>query len=183
MHTKQILALLMFCMILLAAGCGGSSKTATQGESGAAKDTGTVKGLVDPQTLLTKAEAETLLGQPVKEPELKDTKNPMGQKLVFFSAVSDKALTFIQISLVQNEGMSKTLRDQKYDVKQLYTDTKKGLNDTKDVAGIGDEAFWGTNGLHILKGSFYINISVGNTSKAENLELAKKVAEKAMPRL
>lgn len=183
MRTKQILALLLFCMILLAAGCGGSSKTASQGDSGAAKDTGTVKGLVDPLTLLTKAEAETFLGEPVKEPDNKDTKNPLGQRICFYEPVSDKVLTFIQISLVQNEGMAKTLKDQKYDVKQLYTETKKGLSDVKDVAGIGDEAFWGTNGLHILKGNFYINIGVGNTSKAENLELAKKVAEKVMPRL
>lgn len=182
MITRRLIALLMFCVLLFAAGCGGSGKPGSpQGDSGS-KET-TAKGLVDPGTLLTKAEAEAFLGEPVKDPDLKDTKNPLGQKICFYAPVSDTAARFIQLSLVQNEGMSKSQRDSGYTVKQLYEDTKKNLTDAKPVAGIGDDAFWGTNGLHILKGNVYLNISVGNSSKPESLELAKKVAEKALPRL
>lgn len=172
----------MFCVLLFAAGCGGSGKAgAPQGDAGGAKKI--IKGLVDPRVLLTRAEVEAALGEQVKEPEFTDTKNPLGQKLCFYSPVSEKGASFIQLSVVQNEGMSKDLRKQGYNVDQLYTETKKNFTDAKPVPGIGDEAFWSTNGLHILKGNVYLNISVGNTSKPENLELAKRLAEKAVSRL
>jgi hypothetical protein len=186
MGIKKILAFLILSLFLLLVGCSDSGqKNTPPGNSGAAQDTATSKGLIDPAALLTKAEAEALLGEPVKEPknETRDTNNPLGQKICFYDPVSDKETRFIQLSLVQNEGLAKTLTAQKYDVKQLYTETKKMLGEVTDVPGIGDEAFWGTNGLHILKGNVYLNISVGNSSKPENLELAKQVAAKALPRL
>jgi hypothetical protein len=152
-----------------------------QGNSGGVKET--AKELVEPGTLLTKAEVETALGAQLKDPEYKDTKNPLGQKLCFYAPVSDKVEMFVQLSLVQNEGMTKNLRDQGYNVAQLYNETKKNFADIKPVPGIGDEAFWATNGLHILKGSFYLNISTGNTGKPVTLELAKRLADKAVNRL
>jgi len=182
MCRKHCLALLTFCVLLFVAGCGGSGKTgAPQGDAGGAKET--AKGIVDPRALLTKAEVEAALREQVREPEFTDTKNPLGQRLCFYSPVSEKADKFIQLSVVQNEGMGKSLRDQGYNVEQLYKETKKNLADAKPVSGIGDEAFWGANGLHILKGNVYLNISVGNTSIPENLELAKVLAEKVVPRL
>ncbi len=184
MRLKLCLALLMFSVLLFVAGCGSSGKIgASQGDTGGAQETGAAKGLIDPCTLLTKSEAEAALGETVKEPELKDTKNPLGQKICFYAPVSDKSDRFIQLSVVQNEGMTKNLRDSGYNVKQLYEETKKNLTDAKPVTGIGDDAFWGTNGLHILKGNEYLNISVGNTSKPGNLELAKGLAEKVVGRL
>ena len=172
----------MFCVLLFAAGCGGSGKAdAPQVDAGGAKKM--IKGLVDPGVLLTKAEVEAALGEQVKEPELRDSKNPLGQMLCFYSPVSEKSEKFIQLSVVQNEGMAKNLREQGYNVEQLYKETKKNFTDAKPVPGIGDDAFWGTNGLHILKGNVYLNISVGNTSKPENLELAKRLAEKVVSRL
>ncbi|MFZ5644707.1 MAG: hypothetical protein ACOY46_14045 [Bacillota bacterium] len=183
MRLKSCLTLLIFSVILFAAGCGGGNeKAATTAESsGGAKEA--AKVLVEPASLLTKAEAEAALGGQVKEPEIKDTKNPLGQKICFYAPVSEKEDRFIQISVVQNEGMSKNLRDTGYNVKELYEETKKNLADTKPVPGFGDDAFWGTNGLHILKGSFYVNIAVGNTSRPENLEFAKGLAEKVVSRL
>ncbi|MCL4441425.1 MAG: DUF3558 domain-containing protein [Firmicutes bacterium] len=182
MRTKHCLALLMFCVLLLAAGCGGSGKAgAPQGDAGGAKET--ARGLVDPCALLTRAEVEAALGEQVKEPEFKDSKNPLGQKLCFYAPVSEKADRFIQLSVVQNGGMAKNLREQGYNVEQLYRDTKKNFADATPVPGIGDEAFWGTSGLHILKGNVYLNISPGNTSKPENLELAKRLAGIALSRL
>ena len=71
--------------------------------------------------------------------------------LCFYAPVSEKADRFIQLSVVQNGGMAKNLREQGYNVEQLYRDTKKNFTDAKPVPGIGDEAFWGTSGLHIFK--------------------------------
>ncbi|MHB1042081.1 MAG: hypothetical protein ACYC0Q_04505 [Eubacteriales bacterium] len=182
MRKKQGPALLIFCVLLFAAGCGGSGKgVVPQDKTEGKKDS--AKVLISPCALLTKVEAEAALGEQVKEPESRDTKNPLGQKICLYSPVSDKSENFIQLSLVQNEGMTNTLREQGYNVEQLYKETKENLAEVKPVSGIGDEAFWGTNGLHILKGNVYLNISVGNTSKPENLELAKDLARKAVDRL
>ncbi len=185
MRLKSCLALIMFFVLLFVAGCGDSGKAgAPQGSAGGAKETGTANELIDPCTLLTKSEAEAALSEPVKEPELKDTNNPLGGKICIYEPISENSDKFIQIGLVQNEGMTKNLRDSGYNVKQLYEETKKNLvQDGKPVSGIGDDAFWGTPGLHILKGNVYLNIGVGNTSKPENLELAKSLAEKVISRL
>ena len=177
-----IAATLLVFGLSFVAGCGNSGKAETpQGNAGGV--IGTSRGLVDPGTLLTRADAEAALGEQVKEPDLKDTKNPLGQKICFYAPVSDQSGKFIQISVVQNEGMGKSLREQGYNVAQLYNETQKNLTGAKPVPGIGDEAFWGTNGLHILKGNVYLTISVGNTSRPENLEMAKRLAEKAVSRL
>lgn len=163
-------------------GCGRPGKTAAP-QANAPGTKQAAQGLVDPCKLLTKAEAEPALGEQVKDPVLKDTKNPLGQKMCLYLPMAEKSDKFIQIAVVQNEGMRKELRDQGYNVEQLYKETKNNLPDAMPVPGIGDEAFWGTNGLHTLRGNVYLNISVGNTSKPENLELAKRVAEKVIGRL
>ncbi len=57
-------------MLLFVAGCGDSGKAgALQGDAGGAKGTGTANGLIDPRTLLTRADAEAALGGPEPSPE------------------------------------------------------------------------------------------------------------------
>jgi hypothetical protein len=184
MRIKQCLALLMLC--LLVAGCGGPGKEGTpQGDNGAAKDTEIARGLVDPLTLLTKAEAEAILGEPLREPQLKDTKNPLGQKNAWYEPVPDATGRFIQISVIQNEGMTEKVRQGGRSAPEVYQETKKLLADVKPAPGIGDDAFFGTPGLHILKGNVYLNIivSTGKIDKTQDQELEKRVAEKAISRL
>lgn len=46
--------------------------------------------------------------------------------------------------------------------KTIFAETKKMLADGRvDLIGLGDEAFIGTGGLHMLAGDFYITIGVG----------------------
>jgi len=168
-------------VIFIIAGCGKDGKTTDVQGDGTVKQTASGE-VTDVRTLLTKAEAEALLGEPVKEPDYQ-IKEPMGQQLLFFSAEADTAFRFIQVSVVQNEGMSESLQSSGYNVTKLYQETKKMFKDNQLLTGIGDEAFWGTNGLHILKGNYYINISTGNTENPEYLELAKNLAAKVIPRL
>ncbi len=182
--TVLIVGLLLGVLLLMTAcsnpGTSGSGKSNTS-QVEEKKDASS--GLIDPRNLLTRAEAEALMGEALKEAEYNDTKNALGQKIVMYSPTSDKAVRFLQLSLVQNEAMSANLRGSGYNVSKLYQETKKNLPGAQAISGIGDEAFWGTNGLHILKGNVYLNISVGNSSKAENLELAKQAAAKALARL
>ncbi len=131
--------------------------------------------------LLTQEEAEVLLGEPVKGPELKETKNPLGQKMCLYSTVSSSRL--IQISVIRTADMAPKIRKQGQSASKIYRTTKEMLDPMEQVEGVGDDACWGTPGLHILKGAIYVLVSVGNTSKRENLELTRRIAEKVLPRL
>lgn len=179
---KRILLLLVICMLLLQAGCGGGTEKAEEekGDSGEAKQN-VVGGAANPWDLYTQAEAEAALGAKVT-PEIKDGENhPLGQKIVFYDPGVDNK-SFIQVSIVADEG----IKAEGSSAKQIYEETKKALGSGDNfqlVEGFGDDAFWGTNGLHILAGSSYIDISTGNSSDPANFELAKKVAETVLSRL
>ena len=163
MKTKSILLIITFsisvCILWPVNGMGGS----------------------DPCGLLSGAEAEELLGEPVNAPEPTDTGNPLGQKLCSYSASSSDR--FIQISILRTEEMSKKVRDHGQSAPSVYRTTREMLDPVRAVPGVGDDACWGVPGLHILKGSAYLVIGVGNTDKIENFELARRIAEKVLSRL
>ncbi len=135
----------------------------------------------NPCRLLTTEEATHLAGEPVKNPELKDSNHPLGQKICFYDTRSSSRL--IQISVIRTADIPAKLRKNGQSASSIYTSTKEMLAPVKQVMGLGDDAIWGTPGLHILAGEVYVLVSVGNTSKPENLELARRIAEKALPRL
>lgn len=64
-----------------------------------------------------------------------------------------------------------------------FTDTRANLTGVEPVPGLGEEAFWGTNGLHVLDDDVYLTISVGNTNSPGNLELARGIAFTVVSRL
>ncbi|MFZ3046792.1 MAG: hypothetical protein WA151_12835 [Desulfatirhabdiaceae bacterium] len=144
-------------------------------------ETAYAAGSFDPCGLLTKAEVEALVGEPVKDSEMKETKNPLGQKMCLYTTVSSSRL--IQISVVRTDDMAPAIQKQGQRAAKIYNSTKEMLDPVKMVPGVGDDACWGTPGLHIIKGDVYVLISVGNTSKPENLDLARRIAEKVLPRL
>jgi hypothetical protein len=135
----------------------------------------------NPCGLLTREEAEALVGEPVKVPEQKDTKNPLGQKMCLYT--TDSSSRFIQISVIRTAEMAPKIRKQGQSAAKVYRTTKEMLDPMEQVPRVGDDACWGTPGLHILRGEVYVLVSVGNTSKRENLELARRIAEKVLPRL
>jgi hypothetical protein len=143
--------------------------------------TALASGPFDPCGLLTKKEAEALVGEPVKDPEQKDTKNPLGQKMCLYETVSSSRL--IQISVIRTGDMSPKVRKHGQRASKVYRTTREMLDPVEQVPGVGDDACWGTPGLHILKGEIYVLVSVGNTSRRDNLELARRIAQKVLPRL
>jgi hypothetical protein len=135
----------------------------------------------DPCALLTREEAASLAGEPVEIPEAQDSRNPLGQKMCLYHTESSTRL--IQLSLIRNAEIQEKIRRQGQTAKKIYKTTTELLDPAERVSGIGDDACWGTPGLHILKGDVYLLVSVGNTSKRENLELARQIAMKVLPRL
>ncbi|HWP97957.1 MAG TPA: hypothetical protein VN426_14025 [Syntrophomonadaceae bacterium] len=173
------LALLILVLSLTAC----SSTTSKDAGQTPASKSESKAGLIDPTKLITQEEATQALGEASKAAELKDTKNPLGQKLVLFNAASEKSFKLLQLSFIQNEGLATEKLASGYTVKQLYTDTRKNLQDATDLPGLGDQAFWVPSGLHVLKGNVYFSITLTNLSKPDNLEKAKIVAQKVLSRL
>jgi hypothetical protein len=90
----------------------------------------------DPCGLLTREEAETLVGEPVKGPEQKDTKNPLGQKMCLYTTVSSSWL--IQISVIRTADMAPGIRKHGQSAAKIYRTTKEILDPVEQVgAGRG----------------------------------------------
>jgi hypothetical protein len=138
-------------------------------------------GALSPCDLITKEEVEAIVGEPVSLPEYKDARNPLGQKMCQYNTVSASRL--IQISVIRTSDMLPKVREGGQSAESIYQTTKTAITPLEEVKGIGDDAFWATPGLHILQGNAYVVVSVGNTGKRENLELARKIAGKVMSRL
>lgn len=194
--------LLAGCLLLLLSGCGAEGMAPTEAaamdtsaaaeEAAAPEDAASVDqeeaavagDVLDPRTLITLEEVTNLLGEPVNEPEY-TANDVVGQKILFFDSVSEELpLRFFQLSVTDTAAIPAASRANGVSAAQIYSQTRDMLSDDNlAVTGYGDEAFWGTNGLHILKGDHYLLISVGNTDLEENLELAKRFADVIIDRV
>ena len=166
--ARKVLLLFICCLLLLPAGCNAPVKVGDAGDK--------------PWDLFTQEEAEAILGFEV-EPEIQKI-DSMGQKIVFYGPVSDKETSFIQVSIVRNEEMEDSLKEQGYSVKQFFEETKKALPESpQTVKGFGDEAFWTSGALHILAGDVFVTVSTSHSDTPEALDRAKEVAGIVLDRL
>ncbi len=103
--------------------------------------TALASGPSDPCGLLTKEEAEALVGEPVNGPEQKDTKNPLGQKMCLYETVSSSRL--IQISVVRTTDMAPRIRKNGQSAAKVYHTTREMLDPVAQVPGVGDVCLLG----------------------------------------
>jgi hypothetical protein len=136
---------------------------------------------LDPCTLLTQEEAEHLAGTTFSPPQSQPATNPLGQRICLYQSTSGDRL--IELSLTDSKAMTKEMRDSGQSAKTIYQDLKQAMAGTSEQPVMGDDAWWGTPGLHILQGEVYLVIAVGNTSKTENHDLARHLAQRILPRL
>jgi hypothetical protein len=163
------LALLLAATVLVS--CTGA-KTNTGPNGNSAKT-----GLIEPEQLISKAEAAQLLGEVVKDGE-KSEKAAVGQKTVFYAPANESAKNYIQISLTQSAFLNSTSNTPQ----SIYATMKENLKDaskTMKVDGIGSEYFFGTSGLHVLCNGYYISIMAGNSGKTEVQALMGEAAKTA----
>ncbi|MEW6364311.1 MAG: hypothetical protein AB1714_06685 [Acidobacteriota bacterium] len=144
--------------------------------------------LVDPAVLLTKADAEAVLGTPVKDPEA--TANPMGQKIVHYSpAAQGTKVRYVQISVNQTAAMPERMRKNGMSAPKLFEDSARLLSGVQMLTGFGDKAFWGGSGLkagaglHVLKGDVYFSVDVALGSEQADRQAAEKLAKLALSRM
>jgi hypothetical protein len=162
------LVLVAVLAVAVLAGCGGSGGKAST---------------VDACGLITAADAQAVLGGPVKAPE-----NPVsgeGNAVVTSCKYRAEAADLNNITLIVRR--LDTPASGKQDFDQFKKDTEPKLNVTPvDVSGIGDAAFWiggSLNQLAVLKGRDQLLISVNNPQGATEQEASQTLAAKALSRL
>ena len=176
-HSLSVMLLCIVCVLTLYIG-GCSSKPTAGPDILPAQQT--------EQTIacpLSKEEIEAAVGEKVKDPISRDAKRPFGQRLYIYRGAADGSNCFVQISVVRSENMTAAAKERGMTAPKLFYDTKEKLNKVTPVADIGDDAYWGTPGLHVLIGDLYLTITVGYVNKKHNLSIAKDLAQKVLPRL
>jgi len=134
--------------------------------------------IIEPDELISKTEAEQLIGESLKAGERKDTK-AVGMKLCVYNAVKEDTFKFLQVSITQKTFMP----DNGQSPESIYKSIKDNYENAVVVEGIGNEAFIAPPGLHILNGTYYITIAIGNSDDEKNRETLKAAGKKAVENL
>ncbi len=130
---------------------------------------------VDACSLLTKADAEKMLGKPVK-----DAEHPLDGAAVYtitscnYRAVSGGERVSVMVIAASDAQSARSA----FDLEKKQAPSMMQV-DPQDVAGIGDAAFWeggSYNKLRIVKGRIGLTVGVSTETKPEGkiLELAKQ---------
>lgn len=137
---------------------------------------------LEPQVLLTKADAEEILGEPVRDPRTAGNKEI--QRLIYSALNSTNA---VALSITQTLTLPENLRKQGATAKTMYDLARNSPNEAiQPVEGLGDAAFWGgiSMGLNVLVGDVYFIVQANKgEDDAVNLEVSKAAAEKVLSRL
>lgn len=181
MKTKASILIVVLSIALLLAGCGGAPAPAanTPAKTATAPSTppAAVK-LIEPCDLISKAEAQQYIGQPMKDAEKKETP-AVGLKLCVYSTVSEGSGKYLQIGITQQAFMPNNGQTPK----AIYDTLKGNFPNALKVSGIGDDAFITPPGLNLLKGNYYLTVAVGNSNDPKNQELLKTIGKKIIEKI
>jgi hypothetical protein len=182
MYKRYLLPTFALAFLLTACNSKNSSpsrSTNTESNSSAPAPASSPQSSVpDPCKLITKEEAEGILGEPVKDPE---PNSLGGNRICDWKSVKlhgGIAPYSIHIALTPEKR-------QAWDMgKKMHTDAKEA----KPVAGIGDDAFFLLDDLLVYAKGLDININVlKEIDKPDHMkvvqEAEKTVAQKAVPML
>ena len=174
-HFLAFFAFILVCSLILS-GCTADTQTEKQPEPVLP---GSEHQLIEPCALISKSEAETLLGEPVKNAE-KSEKQAVGMKLCMYNPQNEDSWAFLQITLTQPAFMPENSPPPS----EIFHSIKDALSESRtDLDGFGDEAFMATGGLYILKGEYYISIGAGNIDRREIQERLRSTGKTALKNL
>jgi hypothetical protein len=154
-------ALLVLVLVALLAACGSSAKaqTAKGGGSGAS---GSGKP-IDACALVTKAEAEALLGVPVNEPKPDTIQGVVTTCTYLASAPRDSRSVFVWVNPRQTaDGARTVLENTKKDAPTLGATAR-------EQAGLGDSAFWINNQLWVRQGKVVLGLWADTEANTQQL--------------
>jgi hypothetical protein len=184
----RLFAVLLVGVFFFVAACN-SNKSASSGNASSASQAATgstaspaatleQSALPDPCALLTKAEAEEILGEPVRDPEANSLG---GNRICDYKTVKVHGGVLPYSIHIAITPEKQTVWDAG---KKLHTDAKE----LRPASGLGDDAYFLLDDLQILSKERAININVmkavDQPNHAKAVEAGEKaVAEKILPRL
>ena len=142
--------------------------------------------LLNPCTLFTRDDATAALGMPVKDGELKQGAQPLGQRMCFYGAADDRSPNSVQLSIVQTAGMSEAVRKGGQSAKTLHDGTRAGITSPVPQPGIGQDAFIGSTSIYVLKGDTHFSILLfgnGRPGEASHTNALKAAATKVVAKV
>ncbi len=169
--------LLCLCLILLfaASACAASpsgSKADEPQQSSASSKTGEeaqtsvseeaqqqTAAIIEPSALISQEEAQSLTGKKLGKTE--DKEQPaVGLKLCAYESEDNDLL---QVGLTQQAFM----KNGGNTPESIFKGILEAFPDAKKAEGVGDEAYFATPGIHIMKSGYYISISLGLQNEKE----------------
>jgi|AGTN01.2.fsa_nt_gi hypothetical protein len=155
--------------------------TAAQGDTASQTPETQGKGaaLIAPEQLISRQDAETLLGVAV---EMEKSENPaVGQKLCLYSGAKEGAGVFLQVCITQQAFMPEGGADTP---ESIYNATKGAFGgESAVVEGPGDETIRVPGGYYILCEGYMIQISAGNTEDKATIAMLDAASEIAVENL
>lgn len=187
MKKGIITVCLAVSVALLLGGCFGyvPSAQGTPLPSGATPaPTPTVGPQVDPQKLISRAEAEQLVGNALKDPD-KDKINGIPSEGMTFCLYDTEATNgrFLQVSVFQRTETYNGDPRAVFDALKTPAANSTAQPAIAAVSGVGDEAFIADPGLHMMYKGYYILIAVGDPRDPANQEILKAAGKKAAENL
>lgn len=177
-RTTALIACLMLLLTLLITGCGTSSAPSAQTPAKPAVAPAATSKIIEPCDLISKSDAQQYVGQPLQDPEKKETP-VVGLKLCIYNTIAEGSGKLLQIGLTQQSFMPNNGQTPK----KIYDSLKSNFTNALKVEGIGDDAFISPPGLHVLKGGYYLTIAIGNSNDPKNQELLKTIGKKTVEKL
>jgi len=184
---KKIVLLIMALMTAACfAGCGnGNSDTSNDN---AATDNlsecTSFTGIIEPEQLISKETAETLVGNALQEGE-KSEQEVVGQKIIFYAPADEDDLDalYFQISLTQEAFMPSDSVNTPTSIYETFEDVEIDAGTLEPVEGIGERAMFFTPGIYILTHGYHIVIAVGNSDDPQVREILKEAGALAVQNL
>jgi hypothetical protein len=152
---------------------GSGAGEAAPSQPAAPEVSGPVKATVNAAEFLTRADAEAVLGKPVGEPSVQNTGGGSSNVTYITSDYSGIGL-FVRPNTTA----------QTFDESQAKSKSVSDV-DPATIAGLGEKAYWvggKVNQLNVLRNRHWLIITIP-MGDGSSLEVAKKAAEKILPRV
>ncbi|NLI29727.1 MAG: hypothetical protein GX423_06570 [Nitrospiraceae bacterium] len=161
---KKYLAFLVAVMTGLSGGCSGMSDPPLVPD--------TPGNLIDPCALISRSDVERIIGEPMKR-AVQTEDRAAGLRVCGYATEREGSSILVQVGIVRPDA-ERTPRSR-------YELLRNNTPEAPKVAGIGDEAFIATPGLHILKNGYYLIVAVG-AAEPDKLALVGDLAVRNLAR-
>ncbi len=166
-------ALLVGCQSAQPAGNGSAGGAAGAQSAGAAR-------LIPPQELISKAEAESILGESVLDCTPSEN-TAVGQSLCFYDSQDETSFRFLQIAITQQAAIP---AENGATPQSIYDMTKETFGpDALPIDGVGDEAMLVSGGYYVMSNGYLLQISAGNTDDETVLSILDQASRLAVANL